>query len=62
MWDHAAGVAIVQAAGGVITDGEGHALDFTKGRFLEQRGGIIASANPSLHAAVLNALAKSEEE
>jgi len=62
VWDHAAGVAIVQAAGGVITDGEGHALDFTKGRFLEQRGGIIASANPSLHAAVLNALAKSEEE
>ena len=62
VWDHAAGVAIVQAAGGVITDGDGHALDFTKGRFLEQRGGIIASANPSLHAAVLNALAKSEEE
>ena len=47
VWDHAAGVAIVQCAGGVITDGEGRALDFTKGRFLEQRGGIIASANPS---------------
>lgn len=62
VWDHAAGVAIVQCAGGVITDGEGRALDFTKGRFLEQRGGIIASANPSLHAAVLNALAKSEEK
>ena len=57
VWDHAAGVAIVQAAGGVITDGRGNALDFTKGRFLDQKGGIVASANPSLHAAALAALA-----
>ena len=57
VWDHAAGVAIVQASGGVITDGQGNALDFTKGRFLDQKGGIVASANPVLHAAALEALA-----
>ena len=61
VWDHAAGVAVVRAAGGVITDGEGNALDFTKGRFLDQKGGIVASANPSLHAALLEALAKIDE-
>ena len=61
MWDHAAGVAVVEAAGGVITDGEGNVLDFTKGRFLDQKGGIVASANPSLHAALLEALAKIDE-
>ena len=51
----------MRAAGGVITDGEGNALDFTKGRFLDQKGGIVASANPSLHAALLEALAKIDE-
>ena len=61
VWDHAAGVAVVSAAGGVITDGEGNVLDFTKGRFLDQKGGIVASANPSLHAARLEALAKIDE-
>jgi HAL2 family 3'(2'),5'-bisphosphate nucleotidase len=61
VWDHAAGVAVVEAAGGVITDGEGNDLDFTKGRFLDQKGGIVASANPSLHAALLEALAKIDE-
>jgi HAL2 family 3'(2'),5'-bisphosphate nucleotidase len=61
VWDHAAGVAVVSAAGGVITDGEGNVLDFTKGRFLDQKGGIVASANPSLHAALLEALAKIDE-
>ena len=58
VWDHAAGVAVVEQAGGVITDGEGNALDFTKGRYLDQKGGIVASANPALHAEVLAALKK----
>ncbi|KAI3466667.1 hypothetical protein Pfo_023330 [Paulownia fortunei] len=31
IWDHAAGVVIIQEAGGVVTDAGGHALCFSKG-------------------------------
>ena len=61
VWDHAAGVAVVEASGGVITDGEGNTLDFTKGRFLEQVGGIVASANAKLHGELLGALKEGSE-
>ncbi len=38
-WDHAAGAALVQAAGGVVTDLDGSLLDFTDRRdFVEQHG------------------------
>ena len=56
VWDHAAGVAIVEASGGIVTDGEGNALDFTRGRFLEQNGGIVAAANRGLHRELMDAL------
>ena len=62
VWDHAAGVAIVQCAGGVITDGEGRALDFTKGRFLEQRGDHREREPEPTRRRAERAGAKSEEK
>lgn len=55
-WDHAAGVLIVQEAGGVVTDAGGNPLDFGAGRFLEGLDrGIIACA-AGLHARLLTAV------
>ena len=51
IWDHAAGVLIVGEAGGVVTDGYGHKLDFGQGRTLAKNKGIIA-APKSLHEEV----------
>ncbi|WZZ11261.1 hypothetical protein YC2023_097182 [Brassica napus] len=43
IWDHAAGVVIVEEAGGVVTDAGGRKLDFSKGVYLEGLDrGIIA--------------------
>ncbi len=53
IWDHAAGVALVEAAGGVVTDLEGAALDFTQGTRLSKQGIIAASAQA--HRCVLDA-------
>ncbi len=54
IWDHAAGVAVIEAAGGRVTDVNGDDLDFTRGRGLENNRGVIATNGP-LHAAVLAA-------
>lgn len=43
IWDHAAGMLIVQEAGGRVTDINGAPLDFGHGRTLEMNAGIIAS-------------------
>ncbi|MFN8528460.1 MAG: inositol monophosphatase family protein [Anaerolineae bacterium] len=43
VWDHAAGSALVRAAGGVVTDVDGSALDFTRGSVLGNRGMIVSS-------------------
>jgi HAL2 family 3'(2'),5'-bisphosphate nucleotidase len=53
VWDHAAGSIIIGEAGGMVTDGTGQALDFSKGRKLWNRGGIVAT-NGRLHTAVIN--------
>ena len=50
VWDHAAGVAVVRAAGGVVADGAGNELDFARGRFLEIEDGIVGAATEELHA------------
>jgi len=42
IWDHAAGVVIVEEAGGVVTDMFGEKLDFGKGRTLKSKGVIAA--------------------
>lgn len=57
IWDHAAGVLIVQEAGGVVTDAGGNPLDFSRGRYLEGLDrGIIACSGKMLHDRLLEAL------
>ncbi|MCA9539480.1 MAG: 3'(2'),5'-bisphosphate nucleotidase [Myxococcales bacterium] len=56
IWDHAAGAAIIEAAGGRVTDISGRPLDFSLGRRLEHNQGIAAT-NGHLHDAVLTAIA-----
>jgi HAL2 family 3'(2'),5'-bisphosphate nucleotidase len=55
IWDQAAGSLILQEAGGMITDLDGKALDFSAGRSLTNNRGILAS-NTHLHSLALQAL------
>ncbi len=55
IWDHAAGMMLVEEAGGRVSDTEGRALDFRCGRELDANRGIVASSGP-LHERVLEAL------
>lgn len=57
IWDHAAGMIVVEEAGGRVTDARGHDLDFGQGRLLEGNSGIIATNGP-IHDAVLEAVAR----
>lgn len=57
IWDHAAGVLIVEEAGGVVTDVAGEPLDFQHGRELAANRGVIVS-NGKMHEPVLKALAE----
>ncbi|HEB88080.1 MAG TPA: 3'(2'),5'-bisphosphate nucleotidase [Deltaproteobacteria bacterium] len=57
IWDHAAGMIIVEEAGGRVTDARGNELDFGHGRMLENNAGVIAT-NGRLHDAVLEAVAR----
>ncbi len=54
IWDHAAGVALVQAAGGIVTDLDGSPLDFSLGDTMPNLGMIIS--NGQHHAAVVKAV------
>ena len=54
IWDHAAGAAIVTASGGIVSDVDGSALDFSLGPTLAKNKGMIV-ANPRIHAAVVEA-------
>lgn len=57
IWDHAAGVVIIQEAGGVVTDARGRPLDFSKGVFLEGVDrGIIACSGSVLHEKIIGAV------
>ncbi|KAF5190580.1 Pap-specific phosphatase hal2-like [Thalictrum thalictroides] len=57
IWDHAAGVVIIQEAGGVVTDAGGRPLDFSKGMFLEGLDrGIIACSGAILHEKIIGAV------
>jgi 3'(2'), 5'-bisphosphate nucleotidase len=57
IWDHAAGVVIVQEAGGVVTDAGGRPLDFSKGVYLEGLDrGIIACSGALLHQRIVDAV------
>lgn len=60
VWDHAAGMIVVEEAGGVVTDVSGAPLDFTRGRRLEENRGVLAShglAHERLVEAVAGTLA-----
>ncbi|XP_058747354.1 PAP-specific phosphatase HAL2-like [Vicia villosa] len=57
IWDHAAGVVIVEEAGGVVTDAGGRPLDFSKGTHLEGLDrGIIACSGVTLHEKLIDAV------
>ncbi len=55
IWDHAAGVIVVQEAGGTVTDANGAPLNFLTGKRMHENRGIVAT-NGKLHKHVLNAL------
>jgi len=55
IWDHAAGVLIVEEAGGVVTDIDGRPLEFYHGRELATNRGVIVT-NGRLHQAVIEAV------
>jgi 3'(2'), 5'-bisphosphate nucleotidase len=57
IWDHAAGMIIVEEAGGRVTDVRGHSLDFGQGRKLANNSGVVAT-NQKIHDAVLSAVAR----
>jgi 3'(2'), 5'-bisphosphate nucleotidase len=56
IWDHAAGVLVVEEAGGTVTDIHGRPLEFTHGNELTANRGVIVT-NGRLHGRVLEALA-----
>lgn len=53
-WDHAAGVALVLAAGGKVTDLDGSPLDFSMGAILPNQGMVVT--NGMIHERVLDAV------
>lgn len=55
VWDHAAGVLIVQEAGGRVSDLDGRPLDFSQGARLSGNRGVLATNGP-LHEALLVAI------
>ena len=57
VWDHAAGVALVEAAGGVVSDIDGRSLDFSRGSKLAGNRGVVATQG-RLHEAVIDAIAR----
>jgi 3'(2'), 5'-bisphosphate nucleotidase len=55
IWDHAAGMIVVEEAGGRVSDAAGKPLDFSWGRHLELNSGIVAT-NGRIHDEVLRAV------
>lgn len=56
IWDHAAGVVLVEEAGGCVTNQRGEPLDFASSHLLEADGGVVVS-NGSFHKELLDAIA-----
>lgn len=62
IWDHAAGVLLVEEAGGVVTDAGGRPLNFSRGIYLEGLDrGIVACSGVKLHEAIIGAVYASWE-
>lgn len=55
IWDHAGGIAVVEEAGGRVTDVAGKPLDFSRGRELNQNRGVIVT-NGLLHDQIVSAV------
>ena len=55
IWDHAAGMIVVEEAGGRVTDANGAPLNFLTGKRMQENRGIVAT-NGKLHQHVLDAL------
>lgn len=55
IWDHAAGLIVVEEAGGLVTDVDGQELDFSQGRRMIGNRGILAT-NGELHSQVLECI------
>ncbi len=55
IWDHAAGMLVVQEAGGTVTDVDGKPLDFSAGRTLALNRGVVATGG-TIHKAVVKAV------
>lgn len=53
IWDHAAGLLVVEEAGGKVTDANGVPLNFLGGRRMKDNRGVVAS-NGTLHKEVLS--------
>ncbi len=56
IWDHAAGVLVVEEAGGKVTDMHGQPLDFGSDYKMHNNRGVVVSSG-GIHSAVLEALA-----
>ena len=57
IWDHAAGAIVAAEAGAIVTDIDGHTLDFSRGTGLTANRGVVCAA-PGYHAALLRAIAE----
>ena len=55
IWDNAAGMIVVEEAGGVVTDVDGQALDFSQGKQMTHNRGILAT-NGELHPQLLECI------
>jgi 3'(2'), 5'-bisphosphate nucleotidase len=55
VWDHAAGLLIVEEAGGIVSDVDGRPLDLTTGRRMIANRGVVATP-AIIHDAVLSAV------
>ncbi len=55
IWDHAAGVLLVEEAGGIVTDINGKPLEFDQGYELTNNQGVIVT-NGSLHPRLIGIL------
>ena len=53
IWDHAAGMIVVEEAGGKVTDANGLPLSLVSGRRMTNNHGVVAT-NGTLHAEVLS--------
>ena len=60
IWDHAAGVALVQQADGMATDLDGGPLDFSRGELMPNPGMVVS--NGQLHERVVEAVQRAMAE